>query len=211
LQLYNIVEVSKHVVNDGIREYLGKKSEAASVRKFLSNFADMLTHFWKFTTPKRLFNCTASLACQHSQTSSTHMIFQTRASSTTASANRRDMPGASRYNHESDSTHGDLEVPVSMASITEASMQPDFLALRFEAPARIDSNSPLQGDGFDRNLRTHGIEALGRPERVNAQRHDAYLCEARLRHFGARRQRVQKMQSSYSFRVGSGLSTEEDT
>ena len=121
------------------------------------------------------------------------------------------MPGASRYNHESDSTHGDLEVPVSMASITEASMQPDFLALRFEAPARIDSNSPLQGDGFDRNLRTHGIEALGRPERVNAQRHDAYLCEARLRHFGARRQRVQKMQSSYSFRVGSGLSTEEDT
>ena len=121
------------------------------------------------------------------------------------------MPGASRYNHESDSTHGDLEVPASMAPITEASVQPDFLALRFEAPARIDSNSPLQGDGFDRNLRTHGIEALGRLERINAQRHDAYLCEARLRHFGARRQRVHKMQSSYFLRVGTGLPTEEGT
>ena len=121
------------------------------------------------------------------------------------------MACASRYNHESESTTGDLEEAVAMP-ITEASVQPDFLALRFEAPARIDRNSPLQGDGFNRNSRTHGIEALGRLELVvDAQRHDSYLCEARLRHFGARRQRVQKMQSSYSFRVGSGLSTEEDT
>jgi hypothetical protein len=134
------------------------------------------------------------------------MIFQS-----TASANRRDMPGASRYNHEADSINEDLVEAVTMPPITEASVQPDFLALRSEAPARIDSNSPLQGDGFNRNLRTHGIEALGRLERVDAQRHDAYLCEARLRHFGARRQRVHKMQSSYSLRVGSGLSTEKCT
>ena len=148
----------------------------------------------------------------HPENLATPMMFEGSASSTTASANRRDMAGASRYNHESDTTNWDLEEPVAMPPITEASVQPDFLALRFEAPARIDRNSPLQGDGFNRNSRTHGIEALGRLELVvDAQRHDSYLCEARLRHCGARRQRVQKMQSSYSFRVGSGLSTEEDT
>ena len=139
------------------------------------------------------------------------MTFQTTASSTSASADRGDMSSASRYNHEPNRTNGHLEEPETMPPITEASVQPDFLALRFEGPAPIDSNSPLQGDGFNRNLHTHGIEALGRLERVvDAQRHDAYLCEARLRHFGARRQRVQKMQSSYFFHGGSGLSTEED-
>jgi hypothetical protein len=130
------------------------------------------------------------------------MIFQS-----TASANRRDMPGASRYNHEADSINEDLVGAVTMPPITEASVQPDFLALRSEAPARIDSNSPLQGDGFNRNLRTHGIEALGRLEHVDASSHDAYLCELRLRHFGARRQRVPKMQSSYFL----APSTQDDT
>jgi hypothetical protein len=109
------------------------------------------------------------------------------------------MPGASLYNHESDSNNGALEEPVTMA---EASEQ------LFEALARIDS--PLPGDGINEalrtheNLRTHDIETLGRLERVYAQSHDAYLCEARLRHFGARRERVNKMQSSYFVESGAG-------
>ena len=112
------------------------------------------------------------------------------------------MPGASLYNHESDSTNGALEEPVTMSPIAEA------LEQLFEALARIDS--PLRGDGINEalhtheNLRTHDIETLGRLERVDAQSHDACLCEARLRHFGARRERVNKMQSSYFVESGAG-------
>jgi len=141
------------------------------------------------------------------------MIMQTiasraPASSAPASANHGDMPGASHYNHEPDSTNGALEEPVTMAPIAEASEQPDLLALLFGALARIDS--PLPGYGINENLhppenlRTHDIEALGRLERVDAQSHDAYLCEARRRHFGARRQRVNKMQSSYFVEIAAG-------
>ena len=135
------------------------------------------------------------------------MILQPRA--TAASANDREMPSASHYNHNSDSTNGALQDPVTMPSIA----QPDFLAPLFEALARIDSNRTLPGDGVNQNLHTHenlsthDIEALGHLERAasrgDAQSHDAYLCEARLRHFGARHQRAHKMQSSYFFRVGS--------
>ncbi len=118
------------------------------------------------------------------------------------------MPGASHYNHESDSTNGALEEPVTMASITEASEQPDLLAFLLEALARVDI--PLPGDGISENLhthenlRTHDIEALGRLEHVDAQSHDTYLCEARLRHVGARRESVNKMQSSYVVASGPG-------
>jgi hypothetical protein len=122
------------------------------------------------------------------------------------------MPGASQSNHESDSTNGALEEPVAMPPVTEASEQPDFLALLLEAS--IDSDRPLQKLHTHENLRTHDIEALGRLERVDAQSHDAYLCEARLRHFGARRERVNKMQSSYFVESGPGgqaLSTHDDT
>ncbi len=93
-----------------------------------------------------------------------------------------------------------------MAPIAEASEQ------LFEVLARIDS--PIPGDGVNENLhthenlRTHDIEALGRLERVqqrvDAQSHDAYLCDARLRHLGARRERVNKMQSSYFVESGAG-------
>ena len=120
------------------------------------------------------------------------------------------MPGASHSNHESDSTNGALEEPVTMAPIAEASVQPDCKANLWEALARIDS--PLPGDGINEILHTHenlrppDIEAQGRLERVDAQSHDAYLCEARLRHFGARRQRVPKTQSSYFL----ALSTQDD-
>ena len=144
------------------------------------------------------------------------MIFQQGASSTPASANDRQMPNASHYNHDSDSTNGALQDPVTMpstAEAVEASGLPDLLATLFEALASIDSNRPLPGDGINQNLhthenlRTHDIEAVGHLEfvasRGDAQSHDAYLCEARLRHFGARRQRAHKMQSSYFFRVGS--------
>ena len=126
------------------------------------------------------------------------MIFQ---SSTPASVNHRDSPGASRYNHDSDSTNWALEDPVAMPPIEETSEQPDFLALLLEASS--DGDSPLQGDDIyeklhnHENLHTRDIQALGRLERVDAQSHDSYLCEARLRQFGARRQRVPKMQSSY--------------
>ena len=128
------------------------------------------------------------------------------------------MPGASHSNHESDSTNGALEEPVTMAPIAEASVHPDLLAFLIKALARIDS--PLPGDGINEilhtheNLRPHDIEAQGRLERVDAQSHDAYLCEARLRHFGARRERVNKMQSSYFVESGPGgqaLSTHDDT
>ncbi len=142
------------------------------------------------------------------------MARQQRASSTPASANDWEMPSASHYNYDSDSTNGALQDPVTMPSIAEAfeaSELPDLLAALFEALARIDSNRPLPGDGINQNLhtheilRTHDIEAVGHLEasRGDAQSHDAYLCEARLRHFGARRQRAHKMQSSYFFRVGS--------
>ena len=140
------------------------------------------------------------------------MIFHQRASSTPASAGHSDMPGASHYNHDSVSTNGALQDPVTMPSIADASEQ-HVLAPLFEALARIDSNRTLPGDGINQNLHTHenlgthDIEALGHLERVasrgGAHSHDAYLCEARLRHLGARRQCVQKMQSSYFFRVGS--------
>jgi len=139
------------------------------------------------------------------------MIFQRRASSTPASASRRDRPDASRYNNESDSPNGALEEPVAMPRITEASEQPDFLALLLEAS--IDSDSPLPDDDIyeklqtRKNLRTRDIQLLGRLERVDAQSHDAHLCEVRLRQFGARRQRVPKMQSSYFL----ALSTQDDT
>ena len=53
------------------------------------------------------------------------------------------------------------------------------------------------------NVGTHDIDALDRLERADAQSHDAYLCEARLRHFGAQRQ---QMQSRESFSV----STQDD-
>jgi hypothetical protein len=121
-----------------------------------------------------------------------------------ASANHGDMPGASHDNHESDSTNGALEKPVTMASIVEASEHPDSRAFLLEL-ARIDS--PIPGDEnlhTHQNLRTHDIEALGRLERVDAQSHDAYLCDARLCHLGARRERVNKMQSSYFVESGAG-------
>jgi hypothetical protein len=92
-----------------------------------------------------------------------------------------------------------------------ASEQPDFPALLLEAS--IDSDSPLPGDDIyeklhtRENLRTRDIQALGRLERVDAQSHDAFLCEARLRQFGAQRKRVPKMQSSYFL----ALSTQDDT
>ena len=98
-----------------------------------------------------------------------------------------------------------------MPPITEASEQPDFLALLLEVS--IDSDSPLPGDDIYQklhtreNLRTRDIQALGRLEHVGASSHDAYLCDARLRNFGARRQRVPKMQSSYFL----ALSTQDDT
>ena len=133
------------------------------------------------------------------------MIFQRRASSTPESASRRDRPGASHYNSESDITNGALEEPVAMPPITEASEQPDFLALLLEAS--IDSDRPLQKLHTRENLRTRDIQALGRLERVDTQSHDAYLCDARLRHFGAQRQRVPKIQSSYFL----ALSTQDDT
>ena len=133
------------------------------------------------------------------------MIFQRRASSTPASASRRDRPGASHYNCESDSTNGALKEPVTMLPITEASEQPDFLALLLEAS--IDSDSPLQKLHTRENLRTRDIQAVGRLERVDTQSHDAYLCDARFRHFGARRQRMPKKQSSYFL----ALSTQDDT
>ena len=133
------------------------------------------------------------------------MIFQRRASSTPASASRRDRPDASHYNSESDITNVALEEPVAMPPITEASEQPDFLALLLEAST--DSDRPLQKLHTRENLRTRDIQALGRLERVDTQSHDAYLCEARLRQFGAQRKRVPKMQSSY-FLV---LSTQDDT
>ena len=133
------------------------------------------------------------------------MIFQRRASSTRASAHQRDRPGASHYSHESDSTNGALEEPVAMPPTAETSEQPDFLALLLDAS--IDSDSPLQKLNPNENLRTRDIQALGRLEHVDASSHDAYLCEARLRHFGARRQRVPKMQSSYFL----ALSTQDDT
>ena len=138
------------------------------------------------------------------------MIFQRRAS-TPASASRRNRPDASRYIHESDITNGSLEEPITMPPITEASEQPDFPALLLEAS--IDSDSPLPGDDIyeklhtRENLRTRDIQALGRLERVDTQSHDAYLCDARFRHFGARRQRMPKKQSSYFL----ALSTQDDT
>ncbi len=124
------------------------------------------------------------------------------ASSAPVSANHGDMPGASHDNHESDSTNGALEKPVTMAPIAEASEQ------LLKALPGIDS--PIPGDSINgnlhthQNLRTHDIEALGRLERVDAQSHDAYLCDARLCHLGARRERVNKMQSSYFVESGAG-------
>jgi hypothetical protein len=87
----------------------------------------------------------------------------------------------------------------------ETSEQPDFLALLLDAS--IDSDSPLQKLHPHENLRTRDSQALGRLEHVDASSHDAYLCELRLRHFGARRQRVPKMQSSYFL----APSTQDDT
>ena len=130
------------------------------------------------------------------------MVCQRRASTTRAAANQRERPGASHYSHESDSTNG---VPVSMPPIAETSEQPDFLALLLDAS--IDSDSPLQKLHPRENLHTRDIQALGRLEHVGASSHDAYLCDARLRNFGARRQRVPKMQSSYFL----ALSTQDDT
>jgi hypothetical protein len=92
-----------------------------------------------------------------------------------------------------------------MPRITEASEQPDFLALLLEAS--IDSDSPLQQLHTHENLRTGGIHSSQRLQRLDTHSHDAYLCDARLRHFGARRQRVSKMQSSYFL----APSTQDDT
>ena len=132
------------------------------------------------------------------------MIFQRRASSTRTSANKKDRPAASsHYSHESDSANGALEEPVAMP-IAQTSEQPDFPALLLDAS--IDSDSPLQKLHPHENMRTRDIQALGRLENVDASSHDAYLCDARLRHFGARRQRVPKMQSSYFL----ALSTQDD-
>ena len=98
-----------------------------------------------------------------------------------------------------------------MPRITEASEQPDFLALMLEVS--VDCDSPLPRDDIyeklhtRENLRTRDIQALGRLEHVDPSSHVAYLCDARLRYFGARRQRVPKMQSSYFL----ALSTQDDT
>jgi hypothetical protein len=141
----------------------------------------------------------------HPSTQSADMIFQRQASSARASANQRDSPGASHCSPQSDSTNGDLEEPVATPPIAETSEQSDFLALLLDAS--IDSDSPLQKLHPHENLRTRDNQALGRLEHVDASSHDAYLCELRLRHFGARRQRVPKMQSSYFL----APSTHDDT
>jgi hypothetical protein len=133
------------------------------------------------------------------------MILQRRASSTRAAANPSERPGTSHYSHESHSANGTLEEHVAMPPIAETLEQPDFLALLLDAS--IDSDSPLQKLHPLENLHTRDIQALGRLEHVGASSHDAYLCDARLRNFGARRQRVPKMQSSYFL----ALSTQDDT